>query len=144
MGLAQKGEAKVGRGRPRGSDRDAMLDHAAMPSDRHGYEGLSIVDLATEFDLTHSRLYKTVQTDASTEALSLVTDGSLLADRLAELVRQVPGATERELTDLLYGDAAGPGRLTFWCHLLLNRGVIERSGVGGRQDPYRYRFTGAA
>lgn len=91
------------------------------------------------------RLSPSGRTEPANDAsLSRAGDDSSLADRLADLVSQVPGATERELTDLLYGDAAGPGRLTFWCHLLLNRGVIERSGAGGKQDPYRYRLAGAA
>lgn len=49
--------AKAKTGRPRGFDRDLVLTQVATLFGRHGYEGLSVADLALELGLSHPSLY---------------------------------------------------------------------------------------
>lgn len=44
-------------GRPRRFDRDEVMERIVDLFDRHGYEGLSVADLAIELDLSHPSLY---------------------------------------------------------------------------------------
>lgn len=44
-------------GRPRGFDRDEVMARIVDLFDRHGYEGLSVADLAIELELSHPSLY---------------------------------------------------------------------------------------
>lgn len=44
-------------GRPRSFDRDEVMERIVDLFDRHGYEGLSVADLAIELELSHPSLY---------------------------------------------------------------------------------------
>jgi AcrR family transcriptional regulator len=44
-------------GRPRSFDRDEVMERIVDLFDRHGYEGLSVADLAIELQLSHPSLY---------------------------------------------------------------------------------------
>jgi hypothetical protein len=58
--------------------------------------------------------------------------------RLQALVRERPGATAAEMARLLFGAAGTPARLQLALTLLQARGLIRRSGAGGRGDPFVY------
>ena len=61
-----------------------------------------------------------------------------IADKLLCLIRKHPGNTERELAEKIFGAVAYQQRVNGDCCLLRNRGLVERRGLGGSSDPYRY------
>lgn len=67
----------------------------------------------------------------------------MIKDKLAELIRARPGLTATELSEELFGSKEGyQQRVNQDCNLLLDDGVVERRGEGGRSDPFRYFATG--
>ena len=63
---------------------------------------------------------------------------TIIADRLLSLIRERPGQTELELAQSILGADAYQQRVNGDCRLLLNPGLVERRGEGGRHDPFRY------
>ncbi|MGF1619324.1 MAG: MarR family transcriptional regulator [Rhodomicrobiaceae bacterium] len=61
-----------------------------------------------------------------------------IADVLVFLVQKGPGRTEAELAEAIFADRGYQQRVNQDCNLLVNRGLIERRGEGGANDPYRY------
>lgn len=61
-----------------------------------------------------------------------------IADVLLFLIEKRPGRTERELAQAIFGRNGYQQQVNGDCNLLLNRGLVERRGVGGPSDPYRY------
>jgi len=61
-----------------------------------------------------------------------------VADEIEALVIRNPGLTEAEIAIALFGEAGYPARVARACMNLLKRRRIERSGRGGRIDPFRY------
>lgn len=61
-----------------------------------------------------------------------------VAARLLAAIRNSPGRTESELAHALFGDHASQARVNFPCRLLEIRQCVERRGLGGPGDPYRY------
>lgn len=60
------------------------------------------------------------------------------ADRLFRLIQRHPGKTEMELAKAIFGPRAYQQRVNSDCHFLISRGLVERRGMGGRWDPFRY------
>ena len=65
-----------------------------------------------------------------------------LADEIEALITQSPGLTEAEIAAALFGDAGYPARVSNPCLRLIKSRRIERSGRGGRTDPFRYFAKG--
>jgi hypothetical protein len=61
-----------------------------------------------------------------------------IADQIETLVTHRPGLTEAEIAVALFGDAGYPARVARSCMTLMKSRRIERSGRGGRSDPFRY------
>ena len=61
-----------------------------------------------------------------------------IADVLLFLIEKRSGRTARELAQAIFGEKGRQERVNGDCNLLLNRGLVERSGKGGQSDPYRY------
>ncbi len=61
-----------------------------------------------------------------------------VADEIEALVTRNPGLTEAEIAAALFGEAGYPARIARACIALMKRRRIERSGRGGRIDPFRY------
>jgi hypothetical protein len=61
-----------------------------------------------------------------------------VADEIEALLIRNPGLTEAEIAAALFGEAGYPARVARACMTLLKRRRIERSGRGGRSDPFRY------
>jgi hypothetical protein len=62
----------------------------------------------------------------------------VVADEIEALLIRNPGLTEAEIATALFGEAGYPARVARACMTLLKRRRIERSGRGGRIDPFRY------
>ena len=60
-----------------------------------------------------------------------------LADALQYIIQRGPGRTARELAEAIYGRAE-QSLVNQECQRLATMGVIERHGIGGQLDPYRY------
>lgn len=54
------------------------------------------------------------------------------------LIQHGPGRTEAQLAEAIFGPDGYQQRVNQECHLLVNRGLVERRGTGGQSDPYRY------
>jgi hypothetical protein len=54
------------------------------------------------------------------------------------LIARSPGLTEAEIATALFGDAGTQQRISKACASLIKSRRIERSGKGGRTDPFRY------
>lgn len=65
-----------------------------------------------------------------------------IGDVLEFLVKNGPGRTEAELADAIFGKAGYQQRVNQDCQLLANSGRIERRGLGGPTDPFRYYPVG--
>lgn len=65
-----------------------------------------------------------------------------VAFRIEELVANEPGMTEAQLSQTIFGDEGYQQRVNSNCRRLIAAGKIERSGDGGRLDPYKYRLAG--
>ena len=61
-----------------------------------------------------------------------------LADVLTFIIKSGPGRTEAQLAEAIFADKGYQQRVDEDCHVLVNRGVIERRGAGGPADPFRY------
>jgi hypothetical protein len=61
-----------------------------------------------------------------------------VADKVEALMSRCPGLTEFEIAAALFGDATNLHRVSTPCRRLIKNGQIERSGRGGRNDPFRY------
>jgi hypothetical protein len=61
-----------------------------------------------------------------------------VADKIEALLIRNPGLTEAEIATALFGEAGYPARVARACISLLKSRQIERSGRGGRIDPFRY------
>jgi hypothetical protein len=61
-----------------------------------------------------------------------------IADEIEALLIRNSGLTEAEIATALFGEAGYPARVARACMTLLKRRRIERSGRGGRTDPFRY------
>jgi hypothetical protein len=61
-----------------------------------------------------------------------------ISEVLLFLVEKGPGRTERELAEAIYGHGAYQQRVNQDCMLAANRGQVERRGLGGSTDPFRY------
>ena len=66
-----------------------------------------------------------------------------IADDIEALVARRSGLTEAEIAVALFGAAGYPARVARACITLLKSRRIERSGRGGRSDPFRYFLKGA-
>jgi hypothetical protein len=60
--------------------------------------------------------------------------------RVIDAVRQRPGMTELEIAKALYGRGAVQQQVNQECRRLVQRGLVERRGAGGRSDPYVYQL----
>lgn len=60
------------------------------------------------------------------------------ANKLKAIIQESPGLTERELAAALYGPGAEQQRVNPVCRILVNTGMVERRGLGGGNDPFRY------
>lgn len=65
------------------------------------------------------------------------TDG--ITKRILSLVEARPGLTELEIAKALYGPSAVQQNVNKECRMLVELGLVERSGVGGPGNPYTYR-----
>jgi len=65
-----------------------------------------------------------------------------LADEIEALIAQSPGLTEAEIAAALFGEAGYQARVSRTCRSLIKSRRIERSGQGGRNDPFRYFAKG--
>jgi hypothetical protein len=61
-----------------------------------------------------------------------------VVDEIEALLIRNSGLTEAEIAAALFGEAGYPARVAGACMTLLKRRRIERSGRGGRSDPFRY------
>ena len=61
-----------------------------------------------------------------------------IADALLFLIENGPGRTESELAEAIFGREGYQQRVNGDCNLLVNRKQVERRGVGGPADRYRY------
>ena len=61
-----------------------------------------------------------------------------IADDIEALVTHRPGLTEAEIAVALFGAAGYPARVARVRINLMKSRRIERSGLGGRSDPFRY------
>jgi hypothetical protein len=61
-----------------------------------------------------------------------------IADDIDALITRSPGLTEAEIAVALFGVAGYPARVARACINLMKNRRIERSGRGGRNDPFRY------
>ena len=59
-------------------------------------------------------------------------------DRVREAIRANPGATERELSKIVFGPLGYPQQINGVCRSLLSRKIVRRIGSGGKGYPYRY------
>src|SRR5205823_1718574 len=58
--------------------------------------------------------------------------------QIVDIVRRRPGLTELEIAKLLYGRDAVQQQVNADCRSLIELGIVERRGEGGRIDPYTY------
>jgi hypothetical protein len=49
--------------------------------------------------------------------------------------------TELDIAKAMYGARAVQQQVNQQCRLLVKLGLVERFGVGGKDDPYTYRVT---
>ena len=61
-----------------------------------------------------------------------------ISEVLLFLIANGPGRTETELAQAIFGIDGYQQRVNSDCNLLLNRGLVERRGVGGAPGAYRY------
>lgn len=61
-----------------------------------------------------------------------------VADDILDLVHRKPGLTEAELAQALFGGSAYQQRVNSTCRRLVKAKAVQRSGLGGRSDPFRY------
>lgn len=59
-------------------------------------------------------------------------------NRVLMKIRECPGLTQAELAKALFGNSAYPQSVQRECETLLKLSLIDRSGCGGRYDPYTY------
>ncbi len=61
-----------------------------------------------------------------------------VADEIEAVLIRCPGLTEAEIAAALFGEAGYPARVAKACINLMKSRRIERTGRGGRTDPFRY------
>lgn len=61
-----------------------------------------------------------------------------IMDVLRFLIEKGPGRTEAELARAMYGADGQQPQVNQDCRILERRGLVERRGVGGPGDPFRY------
>ena len=61
-----------------------------------------------------------------------------VADEIEAFLIRNPGLTEAEIATALFGEAGYPARVARALMNLMKSRRIERSGRGGRIDPFRY------
>ena len=61
-----------------------------------------------------------------------------ITEVLEFLITNGPGRTEAQLADAIFDKNAYQQRVNEDCRLLVNRGRVERRGIGGADDPYKY------
>ncbi len=61
-----------------------------------------------------------------------------IIERLLDLIEKKPGLTESELAKVLFGPGSYQQRVNGDCRLLISRNLVERKGLGGPSDPFRY------
>ena len=54
------------------------------------------------------------------------------------LIEKGPGRTEAQLAEAIFGPSGYQQRVNQDCQLLVNRGEVERRGLGGPGQPYTY------
>lgn len=67
-----------------------------------------------------------------------------VADDIEDLVRRRPGCTEAEMAAQLFPDDAYEQRVNSTCRRLVKEGRLQRQGLGGNGDPFRYYFPNRA
>lgn len=67
-----------------------------------------------------------------------IMNSEIIVDQLLRLIQRHSGKTEMELATLIFGPKAYQQRVNSDCHLLISRGLVERRGMGGPSDPFRY------
>ena len=70
-----------------------------------------------------------------------IMNSEIIADQLLRLIQIRPGKTEIELAEEIFGPEGYQQRVNSDCHLLIGRGLVERRGMGGPSDPFRYYPT---
>lgn len=61
-------------------------------------------------------------------------------DQVLDLIKRVPGLTELEISQEIFGGDGYQQRVNGACRYLVSEGQIVRNGRGGRGDPFRYTF----
>jgi len=59
-------------------------------------------------------------------------------EKLVALICDRPGLTEKELAKAMHGGGAVQQYVNADCRAVAKEGLIERRGLGGVNDPYRY------
>ncbi|NIJ34091.1 hypothetical protein [Sphingomonas oligoaromativorans] len=59
---------------------------------------------------------------------------------LLALIEKRPGLTQQQLVEALFGDYADSRQIIGEIRALLQIRMIDRTGLGERGDPYRYRL----
>ena len=54
------------------------------------------------------------------------------------LIENGPGRSEAQIAEAIFGADGYPQRVNQECRMLVNSGVVQRSGLGGPADPFRY------
>lgn len=67
-----------------------------------------------------------------------------ISDVLLFLIKNGPGRTEVQLAEAMFGQSGYQQRVNGNCRLLVNRGLVRRTGEGGPVDPHRYFWKGGA
>ena len=67
-----------------------------------------------------------------------------VADEIVALVTKRPGMTEAQLAEKLFGGEAYQQRVNSTCRRLIEEGLLQRNGKGGRADPFTYTVRGRA
>jgi hypothetical protein len=61
-----------------------------------------------------------------------------LRARICEEIYARPGITQLELAQSIYGSAAYQNLVANVCRQLVREGLVSRSGIGGRRDPFTF------
>jgi hypothetical protein len=124
-------------------ERGAVVEILIAHPPDHDWKGLKIsgpegleAGLIREFDLPWNKRgsTKSVQLEP-TQATKKTTETVL------SIVRRRAGMTEPEIAKTMYGPRAVQQQVNAECRRLVQLGLIERIGVGGRGDPFTYRAT---
>ena len=64
-----------------------------------------------------------------------------LQQRILSEIGKSPGLTEREIAERIFGSDGYQQQVNPDCRRLFEKGLVERRGLGGPSDPYRYYLT---